>query len=197
MKTKSVKFIYAVLAMFVAAMLIFFAAFASGCIDNGDGEQASGSGMGGNFEEDVTDEDFMDEVVKPEEDSEEDSEEDYEERLPEGLIINLSEITSTPKFFRTTLDGVNYQVIAAKVNGTYRTAFDTCRNCNHHYILQGTTLKCGSCGFSFSASQLGNSFNGCGPIAITAANRVVTDTVLIIPNTYLSSNVSLFRYWIW
>ncbi|MDY4887455.1 MAG: Fe-S-containing protein [Eubacteriales bacterium] len=78
----------------------------------------------------------------------------------ENLIIPISEITETAKFYPVTVNGTQMEVIAVRdSNGKIRTAFNTCRICydsgRGYYKQEGKALVCQNCGNRFTADQIG------------------------------------------
>ncbi len=91
--------------------------------------------------------------------------------IQQDLIIPVSEINETAKFYPIAVDGTNMEVFAVKdSNGNIRTAYNTCQSCytsgNGRYETEGTDLVCQNCGFHFTADQVGNEKNS-GSKAVT------------------------------
>ncbi|MBQ8961110.1 MAG: DUF2318 domain-containing protein [Ruminococcus sp.] len=117
------------------------------------------------------------------------------------LVIPVSEITETAKFYPVTVEGTDMEVFAVKdSSGNIRTAFNTCQSCytsgNGRYKVEGTDLVCQNCGFHFTADQVGaNSNGGCSPWAISAAERSDTEDTVTIPYDLLVSSKNIFANW--
>lgn len=118
-----------------------------------------------------------------------------------GLVIKLSDLTDTPKFYGVTANGTSMQVIAFNYNGSYRTAFNTCQVCygspKAYFKTSGKNLQCQNCGNKFTLSQvgLGAPSYDCNPYPIGANDRVQTADEIIIPDYYLLQSVKLFQNW--
>lgn len=116
------------------------------------------------------------------------------------LVIPLSEITETAKFYPVTIDGTNMEVLAVKASdGSIRTAFNTCQSCytsgKGYYKTEGTDLVCQNCGFHFTADQVGLSTGGCSPWAIMDSDREQTEDAIIISYDFLKSSKAIFANW--
>ncbi len=126
---------------------------------------------------------------------------DISQKTGEDLIIPVSEITETAKFYPITVDGTNMEVFAVKdSDGNIRTAYNTCQSCytsgNGRYETEGTDLVCQNCGFHFTADQVGNEKNsGCSPWAISPENRTDTDETITISYDFLQQSKNIFANW--
>ena len=120
---------------------------------------------------------------------------------PADLVIPVSEVTETAKFYPVTVDGTDMEVFAIRDSeGNIRTAFNTCQSCytsgNGRYEVEGTDLVCQNCGFHFTADQVGaNANGGCSPWAISAGERADTEDTVIIPYELLESSNNIFAHW--
>lgn len=117
-----------------------------------------------------------------------------------GLVIPLSEFSSTAKFYGVEIDGTYMEIIAVKASGSYRTAFNTCQVCytseNGYFKQSGNYLVCQNCGNRYSMSQVGVAVYGnCNPYPILESNRVQTSDSIIIPDTFLRSCKKIFANW--
>lgn len=211
MKTKSIKFIYALVAVFAAVALLFFAAFASGCSDEDDDDFASQAGNGLLTGDEIGDEteenngDSTGDNNSSEDENNDGSESDdtqQEEDLSQALVIPKSNITTSARFFGIYVDGTYMEVIAFKSGSSYRTAFNTCQVCyatsrNAYYVQQGSYLVCQECGSRFSLANVGvtRTLNTCSPYTILSSERNDTDDAVIISYSYLVSARNLFRTW--
>ena len=118
----------------------------------------------------------------------------------ENLIIPISEITETAKFYPVTVNGTQMEVIAVRdSNGKIRTAFNTCRICydsgRGYYKQEGKALVCQNCGNRFTTDQIGGESGGCIPYPIPASNKTVTDDSILIPYDFLESSRIIFSNW--
>lgn len=203
MKTMSTKIIYAILAVLAALTMVLFTAFASGCTDGGDdGEFASQAGNGLLTGDEVdgsqTEENNgTTDSVDPSTDSTTDTED-----LSKALIIPISSLTTSARFFGTYVDGTYMEVIAFKSGSSYRTAFNTCQVCystsrRAYYVQSGSNLVCQECGSKFALSQVGvnRTSKTCSPYTILSSERMDTNDSLIIPYSYLVSAKNLFKTW--
>ena len=117
------------------------------------------------------------------------------------LIIPVSEVTETAKFYPVTVDGTNMEVFAVRDSeGNIRTAFNTCQSCftsgNGRYEVEGTDLVCQNCGFHFTADDVGDGKNGgCSPWAISAEERTETEETITIPYELLANSKNIFANW--
>ena len=117
------------------------------------------------------------------------------------LVIPVSEVTETAKFYPVTVDGTDMEVFAVKDSeGKIRTAFNTCQSCytsgNGRYAAEGTDLVCQNCGFHFTADQVGaNANSGCSPWAISVDERTDTEESITISYEFLESARSIFANW--
>ncbi|MBR1824809.1 MAG: DUF2318 domain-containing protein [Ruminococcus sp.] len=117
------------------------------------------------------------------------------------LVIPVSEVTETAKFYPVTVDGTDMEVFAVKDSeGNIRTAFNTCQSCytsgNGRYEVEGTELVCQNCGFHFTADQVGaNTNGGCSPWAISTDERNDTEDTVTIPYDFLVSSKNIFANW--
>lgn len=118
----------------------------------------------------------------------------------ENLIIPISRITETAKFYPVTVNGTQMEVIAVRdSNGKIRTAFNTCRICydsgRGYYKQEGKALVCQNCGNRFTTDQIGGESGGCIPYPIPASNKTVTDDSILIPYDFLESSRIIFSNW--
>lgn len=117
------------------------------------------------------------------------------------LVIPISEITETAKFYPVTIDGTAMEVFAVRDSGgNIRTAFNTCQSCytsgNGRYAVEETDLVCQNCGFHFTADQVGENQNGgCSPWAISREDRTETDDSIIISYDFLADSKNIFANW--
>jgi uncharacterized membrane protein len=85
------------------------------------------------------------------------------------LKIPTSELSTTPKWYSQTSNGVNIRfMVALGSDGKYHTALDACDVCygsKKGYRVSGDNLICNNCGRSFGINNLGtdNTAGGCWP----------------------------------
>jgi len=113
------------------------------------------------------------------------------------IIIPISEISETAKFYPVIIDGTRLEVIAVKApDGSLRTAFNACQVCyasgRGYYKQQGAVLICRNCGNRFRMNQVGIVSGGCNPIPITAKDKKVTDKSIIISKEFLKEAKGIF-----
>jgi uncharacterized membrane protein len=116
------------------------------------------------------------------------------------LVIPISEVSETAKFYPYSVDGIDMEIIALKASdGTVRTALNTCQICydsgRGYYLQEGDTLVCQNCGNRFSADQVEMVKGGCNPVPIMKENKTENGTNITISKDYLVQNVELFRKW--
>jgi uncharacterized membrane protein len=75
------------------------------------------------------------------------------------LVIPISEVTETAKYYPYSVDGTDMEIIALKASdGTVRTALNTCQVCydsgRGYYVQEEDVLVCQNCGNRFSADQV-------------------------------------------
>lgn len=127
------------------------------------------------------------------------AEEDGSDAEESGLKIAKAELTSSAQFFGITVNGTYMEVIALVYNSAYRTAFNTCQVCygssKAYYKQSGSYLVCQNCGSKTALSKVGTSSTSCNPYPILEIKRADTDEYVVIPDSYLISQVKLFRNW--
>lgn len=118
----------------------------------------------------------------------------------QDLVIPISEITETAKFYPTDIDGTRLEVVAVKASdGTIRTAFNTCQVCydsgKGYYKQQGDLLVCQNCGNQFSMNNVEVEAGGCNPWPIFDKNKTVTDDSITISYAFLKESEGIFSNW--
>ena len=118
----------------------------------------------------------------------------------ESLVIPVSEISQTAKFYPVTVDGTAVEVLAVKApDGTIRTAFNTCQVCygsgRGYYKQQGDKLVCQNCGNQFAASRVEVEAGGCNPWPIFPDNKIVTEESVTISYDFLKESKEIFANW--
>ncbi|MDR0813504.1 MAG: DUF2318 domain-containing protein [Oscillospiraceae bacterium] len=116
------------------------------------------------------------------------------------LVISLSDISDSVKFYPVEIDGTKLEVIAVKApDGTVRTAFNTCQVCydsgRGYYKQSGSVLVCQNCGNRFKMSQVEVESGGCNPVPIFGENKTVTDKTITISKEYLTEAKVIFGNW--
>ena len=116
------------------------------------------------------------------------------------LVIPISEVTETAKYYPYSVNGTDMEVIALKASdGTVRTALNTCQVCydsgRGHYVQEGDALVCQNCGNRFSADQVELVKGGCNPVPIKKENKTENGTNITISKEFLAQNVELFTNW--
>lgn len=116
------------------------------------------------------------------------------------LVIPISEISETAKFYPIEIDGTKMEVLAVKApDGTIRTAFNTCQVCYNsgkgYYKQEGDTLVCQNCGNQFSMGEVEEAKGGCNPVPIFSKNKTVDKKSITISKKYLSEAKTIFANW--
>lgn len=118
----------------------------------------------------------------------------------DNLAIPLADVTEDATFYSYDNDGLNMEVIAIKASdGTIRTAFNTCQVCfgsgRAYYKQEGDKLVCQNCGNQFTADDVELIRGGCNPVPISADEKDVTDSEILISKAYLDNNKEIFENW--
>ncbi len=113
------------------------------------------------------------------------------------LVIPISEVTETAKYYPYSVNGTDMEIIALKASdGTVRTALNTCQVCydsgRGYYMQEGNALVCQNCGNRFSADQVELVKGGCNPVPIIKENKTENGTNITISKEFLAQNVELF-----
>ena len=116
------------------------------------------------------------------------------------LVIPISEVSETAKYYPYSVDGTEMEIVALKASdGTVRTALNTCQICydsgRGYYIQEGDVLVCQNCQNRFSADQVVLVKGGCNPVPIMQENKIDDGTNIIISKDFLAQNVDLFSNW--
>lgn len=117
-----------------------------------------------------------------------------------SLVIPVSGISETAKFYPIKVDGTTMEVLAVKApDGTIRTAFNTCEVCydsgQGYYKQEGDVLVCQNCGNLFQTSQVGVQSRGCNPWPIFDKDKTVTDKSITLSYDFLSASTKVFANW--
>lgn len=118
----------------------------------------------------------------------------------ESLVIPVSEISDTARFYPVKVDGTQMEVIAVKDSeGNIRTAFNTCQICyssgRGYYVQDGKVLVCQNCGNRFTVDQIEIESGGCNPWPIFSKDKTVTDASISISYDYLHAATQIFANW--
>ncbi len=116
------------------------------------------------------------------------------------LVIPISEVSETAKFYPYSVDGTKMEVVALKASdGTIRTALNTCQVCydsgRGYYVQEGDVLVCQNCGNRFQADQVEKIKGGCNPVPIMKENKTVDGTNITISKDFFAQNEGLFSNW--
>lgn len=116
------------------------------------------------------------------------------------LIIPVSDITETAKFYPVEVDGTKLEVLAVKApDGTIRTAFNTCQVCyssgRGYYVQEDDDLVCQNCGNRFSMDEVEITKGGCNPVPISSSEKTEDSTNITISIDYLKQAKSIFANW--
>ncbi len=116
------------------------------------------------------------------------------------IVIPISEVSDTAKFYSARIDDTKLEVLAVKApDGSIRTAFNTCQICyssgRGYYKQEGDVLVCQNCGNRFAMSQVEIESGGCNPVPIFDENKSVSDTNIMISADYLKEATAIFANW--
>ncbi len=118
----------------------------------------------------------------------------------QDIVIPISEITETAKFYPVDVEGTTLEVVAVKASdGSIRTAFNTCQVCydsgKGYYKQQGDLLVCQNCGNQFSMDRVEVEAGGCNPWPIFDENKTVTEDSITISYGFLKESKGIFANW--
>lgn len=116
------------------------------------------------------------------------------------LVIPISEISETVKFYPANVEGTNLEVLAVKApDGTIRTAFNTCQICydsgRGYYKQEGNLLVCQNCGNRYPMDRVEIEAGGCNPWPIFEKDKTVTDESITITYSFLKESKGIFANW--
>lgn len=117
------------------------------------------------------------------------------------LIIPISEISTTAKFYPVAIDGTKMEVLAVKApDGSIRTAFNACEVCydsgKGYYKQSGNKLICQNCGNSFTMDKVGIlGRGGCNPYSIFEEDKTVDNENITISKEFLRESKKIFANW--
>jgi uncharacterized membrane protein len=130
------------------------------------------------------------------------TDENRAEATPEGsdIVIPIADITSTARFYPTTVGGTAMEVLAVKApDGSIRTAFNPCQVCfdsgRGYYEQEGSVLVCQNCGNRFATDDVEIKTGGCNPVPIFEEDKTVTESSITIPVSTLEQATDLFAKW--
>ena len=118
----------------------------------------------------------------------------------QDLVIPISEISETVKFYPVNVEGTNLEVLSVKApDGTIRTAFNTCQICydsgRGYYKQEGNLLICQNCGNQYPMDRVEIESGGCNPWPIFEKNKTVTNDSITISYDFLKESKAIFANW--
>lgn len=123
------------------------------------------------------------------------------ERVINGdIVIPVSEVSNTVRFYPAEIDGIELEALAVKASdGSIRTAFNTCQVCyssgRGYYVQEGDLLICQNCGNRFAMDDVEVTRGGCNPVPITKDYKTVNDDSIIISKEFLAEVSVIFQNW--
>jgi uncharacterized membrane protein len=116
------------------------------------------------------------------------------------MTIPADELTGTPRFYATEVEGTPMEVIALLASdGSVRTAFNTCQVCyssgRGYYKADGDELVCQNCGNRFVGDAVGIAGGGCNPVPIFEQERSEWDDMIVISDELLVEARAIFENW--
>lgn len=116
------------------------------------------------------------------------------------IVIPVSEISETAKFYPAEINGIELEALAVKApDGSIRTAFNTCQVCyssgRGYYVQEGNVLVCQNCGNRFAMDDVEVTRGGCNPVPITEEYKTVSDDSITISKEYLVEATVIFQNW--
>lgn len=116
------------------------------------------------------------------------------------IVIPVSEITETAKYYPANINGTELEVMAVKApDGTVRTAFNTCQVCyssgRGYYVQEGNALICQNCGNRFAMDDVEVTRGGCNPVPITEEYKTVDDETITVSKDFLAEATVIFQNW--
>ncbi|MDR1299800.1 MAG: DUF2318 domain-containing protein [Oscillospiraceae bacterium] len=123
-----------------------------------------------------------------------------EAAIDSDLVIPLSEISETAKFYPVEIDGTQMEVVAVEApDGTVRTAFNTCQVCydsgRGYYEQDGDALVCQNCGNRFAMDRVEIESGGCNPWPIFPEYKTTDAENITISHEFLSEAKVIFSNW--
>ncbi|HHX62202.1 MAG TPA: DUF2318 domain-containing protein [Epulopiscium sp.] len=123
------------------------------------------------------------------------------EKVVDGdIVIPISDITETARFYQANTNGVELETLAVKAqDGSIRTAFNTCQVCyssgRGYYVQEGDVLVCQNCGNRFSMDEVEITKGGCNPVPITEEYKTVNEDSITISKDFLAEATAIFKNW--
>lgn len=116
------------------------------------------------------------------------------------IVIPISDVTETAKFYPAVIKGTKLEVLAVKApDGTIRTAFNTCQVCyssgKGYYKQEGDKLVCQNCGNTFGMGDVEVTKGGCNPVPITDEYKKVDNKNITISKDTLAQASTIFANW--
>ncbi len=116
------------------------------------------------------------------------------------IVIKIADITEKAAFYEYDANGTTMGLFAVKAgDGTIRTALNTCQVCNGspyaYFEQQDDSFQCQNCNNLFSLDKIEQERGGCNPVPITADEKTVNDTEIIIPAEFMEENAERFENW--
>ncbi|MEA4955154.1 MAG: Fe-S-containing protein [Pseudoflavonifractor sp.] len=113
------------------------------------------------------------------------------------MTIPEDELTGTPRFYATEVEGTPMEVIALLASdGKVRTAFNTCQVCyssgRGYYKANGDELVCQNCGNRFVGDAVGIVGGGCNPVPILEKESNGRDDIIVISGELLVKTRAIF-----
>lgn len=145
-------------------------------------------------------------IKKPDTASENDTNETKQqairaEKVIDGdIVIPVSEISETVKFYPAEINGIELEALAVKApDGSIRTAFNTCQVCyssgRGYYEQDGDVLVCQNCGNRFAMADVEVTRGGCNPVPITEEYKTVSEDTITISKDFLAEATVIFQNW--
>ncbi len=123
------------------------------------------------------------------------------EKVIDGdIVIPVSEISETAKFYPAKIDDIELEAMAVKApDGSIRTAFNTCQVCytsgRGYYVQEGDVLVCQNCGNRFAMDDVEVTRGGCNPVPISEEYKTVSDDSITISKDFLAEATIIFQKW--
>lgn len=116
------------------------------------------------------------------------------------LLINKVDISTEVSFIGYTLNNTYMELLATKTkDGTIKFALNTCSVCNGspraYFVKSGNKILCQNCRNKFDFTEIGETSDGCSPIALSKSDIQLDNNTIIIKNNYLEKNIKKFKGW--
>ena len=123
-----------------------------------------------------------------------------EKVIDKDLIIPISDITKTAKFYPVKIGDIELEALAVKApDGSIRTAFNTCQVCyssgRGYYVQEGDVLVCQNCGNRFAMDDVEVTRGGCNPFPITDEYKTVNNETITLSKEFLTEATVIFKNW--